>query len=216
MAAFDAPDGPLKGSGKLAVHVLICTIRPRASRSADRKAFITEMAPNTLTSNSRFTAASGNTSSGPGVRIPALLMRRSRPAAPTASDTPRAQLWTLFSSVMSQMLNATLPPEAPVTAADLCFVVPINQFVCFKLADSRRITSLPITQLTHIENSPGAESRPILCFLARSYFWYELPLSDGTPSSALFRGRGRPRFLQSCGRDSTPHPAGAKPTGEGS
>src|SRR5260221_4739645 len=49
-------------------------------------------------------------SSGPGVRMPALLMRRSRPASPRVSDTSRAQLWTLFSSVMSQMLNATFPP----------------------------------------------------------------------------------------------------------
>jgi len=66
MAAFDAPEGPLKGSGKLAVHVLTCTMRPRAFRSAGRNAFMTDRAPNTLTSNSLRMALSGSSSIGPG------------------------------------------------------------------------------------------------------------------------------------------------------
>ena len=81
-AAFEAPDGPLKGSGRLAVHVLICTMRPRAFRSASRNAFMTDKAPNTLTSNSCRMASSGKTSNGPGVRMPALLIRRSKPPPP--------------------------------------------------------------------------------------------------------------------------------------
>src|SRR3984893_12865975 len=94
IAALDAPEGPLKGSGRLAVQVLICTMRPRATRRAGSSAFMTDKAPNTLTSNSCRTASSGKTSNGPGVRMPALLMRTSRPPPPSASDTPAAQALT--------------------------------------------------------------------------------------------------------------------------
>jgi len=37
--------------------------------------------------------------------------------------------------------------------------------------------------------------RLMLCFLARSYFWYELLLPDGTSPSALFRRRRSPRIF---------------------
>src|ERR1700721_1963484 len=94
MAALDAPDGPLKGSGTLAVQVLTWTMRPRAFLSADRNELMTDRAPNTLTSNSRRMASSGRTSIGPGVRMPALLIRISRPESPGASDTPAAQART--------------------------------------------------------------------------------------------------------------------------
>src|SRR6202163_238250 len=94
MAALDAPDGPLKGSGKLAVQVLTWTMRPRAFLSAGRNEVMTDSAPNTLTSNSRRIASSGRTSIGPGVRMPALLIRISRPESPRASDTPAAQAFT--------------------------------------------------------------------------------------------------------------------------
>ena len=36
MAAFDAPEGPLNGSGTLAVQVLTWTMRPRAFLKAGR------------------------------------------------------------------------------------------------------------------------------------------------------------------------------------
>ncbi len=85
MAAFDAPDGPLNGSGTLAVQVLTWTMRPRAFLNAGRNAFMTDRAPKTLTSNSRRIASSGRTSIGPGVRMPALLIRISRPEPPSAS-----------------------------------------------------------------------------------------------------------------------------------
>src|SRR5580700_7967933 len=54
-------------------------MRPRARRSAGRNALITDSEPNTLTSNSRRMASRERTSNGPGVKIPALLTRRSRP-----------------------------------------------------------------------------------------------------------------------------------------
>src|SRR5258705_4601461 len=79
MAALEAPDGPLKGNGMLAVHVLTWTMRPRAFLSAGRNALMIDRAPNTLTSNSRRIASSERTSIGPGVRMPALLIRISRP-----------------------------------------------------------------------------------------------------------------------------------------
>src|ERR1700722_18474987 len=118
MAALDAPDGPLNGSGRLAVHVLICTMRPRAFRSAGRKAFTTDNAPKTLTSNSRRMASSGNTSSGPGVRIPALLISRSRPwPSPSAADTRPAQAFTSGSLAMSQSDRLTRLSEACTSAS---------------------------------------------------------------------------------------------------
>src|SRR6267154_3354334 len=73
MAALDAPDGPLKGSGTLTVQVLTWTMRPRAFLNADRNEFMTDRAPNTLTSNSRRIASSGSTSIGPGVRMPGIV-----------------------------------------------------------------------------------------------------------------------------------------------
>src|SRR5260221_1989558 len=112
MAALDAPDGPLKGSGTLAVQVLTWTMRPRAFLSAGRNEFMTDRAPNTLTSNSRRIASSGRISIGPGVRIPALLIRISRPESPRASDTPAAQAFTDSSLVMSQTVRLTRPPKA--------------------------------------------------------------------------------------------------------
>src|SRR6266436_1092501 len=115
-AAFDAPEGPLKGSGKVAVQVLTCTIRPRASRKAGRKAFTTASAPNTFTSNSRRIAERASTSSGPGVKIPALLMRRLSPPSVLAL-TSRAQSFTAASSVMSQRLRVTAPPDACLRSA---------------------------------------------------------------------------------------------------
>src|SRR6266404_5812652 len=68
---------------------------------------------------------------------------------------------------------------------------------------------------THCHFVPPPRFRPMLCFLARSYFWYELLLPDGTSPSALFRRRRSPRIFQSCGRDFAPHPASAQPAGEG-
>src|SRR5260370_28270280 len=116
MDAFDAPEGPLKGSGTLAVHVLTWTMRPRALRNAGRKALMTERAPNTLTSNSRRMAASGRTSIGPGVRMPALLIKRSRPASLRASDTALVQDCTAASCVMSQIVSRTWPAETPANS----------------------------------------------------------------------------------------------------
>src|SRR5260370_38659741 len=63
------------------------------------------------------------------------------------------------------------------------------------------------------DNIADAENCPMLCFLARSYFWYELLLPDGTSPSALFCRRRSPRIIQSCGGDSAPHPASAQPAG---
>ena len=60
MAAFEAPDGPLNGSGRCAVQVLTCTIRPRAFLKAGRNAFTTDSAPKTFTSNSRLMESSGS------------------------------------------------------------------------------------------------------------------------------------------------------------
>jgi len=48
MAALEAPDGPLKGNGMLAVQVLTWTMRPRAFLSAGRNALMTDKAPNTF------------------------------------------------------------------------------------------------------------------------------------------------------------------------
>src|SRR6266702_2412072 len=110
MAAFDAPDGPLKGNGKLAVQVLTWTMRPRVLLKADRNALITERAPKTLTSNSRRIAPSSNASSGPGVKIPALLISSTRHYV--RLSTSRAQLLTAASSVISQTVRVTVPLEA--------------------------------------------------------------------------------------------------------
>ena len=73
---------------------------------------MTESAPNTLTSNSLRMASSSNTSIGPGVRMPALLIRRSRPFSPSASDAARAQSFTASGLVMLQTVRLTRPPEA--------------------------------------------------------------------------------------------------------
>ena len=57
---------------------------------------MTDKAPNTLTSNSCRTASSGKTSNGPGVRMPALLMRRSRPPAQRVGYPCRPGSHSLF------------------------------------------------------------------------------------------------------------------------
>src|SRR6266480_1934224 len=115
-AAFDAPDGPLKGNGNVAVIVLTWTIRPRAFRNAGRKEFTTARAPKTLTSNSCRMALSGRTSSGPGVRIPALLMRRSSRPSFWIVTSP-AQTLTAASLVMSHWPRLTAPPDAFLRSA---------------------------------------------------------------------------------------------------
>src|SRR5260370_37344183 len=112
MAAFEAPEGQLSGRGTLAVQLLTWTTRPEALLSAGRKALITEIAPKTLTSNSRRMASSASTSIGPGVRIPALLISRSTPAAPTLADISPAQAFTASGLVMSQTVRVTRPPQA--------------------------------------------------------------------------------------------------------
>src|SRR5258708_1664377 len=138
MAAFDAPDGPLNGSGRLAVQVLICPMRPRAFRSAGKKAFTTDSAPKPLTSNPRRTAYRDNTSSGPGVKIPALLISRSRPRpSPRAADTRSAHAFTSCSFVISQIAMLTRPSRALTSASVVAVPNTVYPFSASPSAMSR-------------------------------------------------------------------------------
>jgi hypothetical protein len=81
-AALLAEIGAKNGTATLALGAPMLTMRPLPSRSSGRNACITRTGPNTLTSNWRYSSASGRSSIGPCTITPALLTTACRPRPP--------------------------------------------------------------------------------------------------------------------------------------
>ena len=85
MALLDAEIGPVNGGVNRVPIEPIITIRPRASRSKGKSAWVTASGPVTLTFSWRWNCSIGMISSGPNTPMPALFTSPVSPVPPVSA-----------------------------------------------------------------------------------------------------------------------------------